>query len=527
MSFGALDGPAYYHTAYDSLASFRRGQPAARGRHGPRPRAALRRSRPLGPAPRGRRLLRRRGRLRRRLRQRPGAAVRRRSPRRCSRRPSPPPPAAGCSACAASASPCRPPPRCWGSRLLVMAVAWGMYRTAYEERTWSETGVVISDFYRHRPRAAGRRRDRRRLRAAAAAPAALGPGRGGPASGGWPAPWRSPSLVPGRELPAHVAAGRRQSGPAGRRAARRARPAQRGGRGGDPGRRRPRRRPHELGHLPPAHVGGPQAGGHRRSPCGWSPVCSCSRSRWCAAGSACGCRSALAGAGVVVLMAVGSTVAFDTEHPRFTSIYYRVDESGAARWQTVDRVDDWTRQFLRQELAPHASRTRTSRRWECARRSSAPPRRSASRRRVIEVLSDATTGDRRTVRLRLRSPRGAQVVSLLVHSVVGGLTASVDGPAAAGLGHDDPRRLRRCAGGSTTTRRRPAASSSPCASPPGRPCCCAPWTSATGSRPQLAGQYDAASARDAARPHRRRHARREHRCGCRPSPARSRRRPPP
>jgi hypothetical protein len=46
---------------------------------------------------------------------------------------------------------------------------------------------------------------------------------------------------------------------------------------------------------------------------------------------------------------------------------------------------------------------------------------------VIEVLRDTTMGDRRTVRLRLRSARDAQVVSLLVHSVVGGLTASVDG----------------------------------------------------------------------------------------------------
>ena len=46
---------------------------------------------------------------------------------------------------------------------------------------------------------------------------------------------------------------------------------------------------------------------------------------------------------------------------------------------------------------------------------------------VIEVLRDTTTGDRRTVRLRLRSPRRAQIISLLVHSVVGGLTANVDG----------------------------------------------------------------------------------------------------
>ena len=57
-------------------------------------------------------------------------------------------PGAGCSACAALASPCRSRPRSLGVALLVMAVVWGMYRTAYAQRTWSETGVVISDFYR-------------------------------------------------------------------------------------------------------------------------------------------------------------------------------------------------------------------------------------------------------------------------------------------------------------------------------------------------------------------------------------------
>ena len=33
-------------------------------------------------------------------------------------------------------------------------------------------------------------------------------------------------------------------------------------------------------------------------------------------------------AGVVVLFAVGSTVAFDSEHPKFTSVYYRVGPGG-------------------------------------------------------------------------------------------------------------------------------------------------------------------------------------------------------
>jgi hypothetical protein len=136
--------------------------------------------------------------------------------------------------------------------------------------------------------------------------------------------------------------------------------------------------------------------------------------------------AALAGAGLVMLMAVGSTVAFDTEHPRFTSVYYRVDEAGSARWQTVDRIDQWTGQFLHEDLRrpfrdayfPQMGVRRTI-------VGAAPQVRLAAP--VIEVLGDTTTGDRRTVRLRLRSARGAQIVSLLVHSVVGGLTASVEG----------------------------------------------------------------------------------------------------
>ena len=50
----------------------------------------------------------------------------------------------------------------------------------------------------------------------------------------------------------------------------------------------------------------------------------------------------------------------------------------------------------------------------------------------ITVLSDRVLGDRRTVRLRLISPRGAQEISLLDHTVVGTLNASVQGQALGG-----------------------------------------------------------------------------------------------
>jgi hypothetical protein len=135
---------------------------------------------------------------------------------------------------------------------------------------------------------------------------------------------------------------------------------------------------------------------------------------------------ALAGVGFVVLMAVGSTVAFDTEHPRFTSIFYRVDEAGVARWQTVDPIDEWTGQFLREGLRrPFQDAYFPQMGVRPTIVGAAPQMRLAAP--VIDVLRDTTTGDRRTVRLRMRSPRGAQVLSLLVHSVIGGLTASVDG----------------------------------------------------------------------------------------------------
>ena len=53
-------------------------------------------------------------------------------------------------------------------------------------------------------------------------------------------------------------------------------------------------------------------------------------------------------------------------------------------------------------------------------------------RPALRLLSDVTVGDRRTVRVRVRSERGAAVLSLLVHTVVGSLSASVDGHELGG-----------------------------------------------------------------------------------------------
>jgi len=140
---------------------------------------------------------------------------------------------------------------------------------------------------------------------------------------------------------------------------------------------------------------------------------------------------ALAVTGFAVLMAVGSTVAYNAEHPRFTSIYYRVDAQGFARWQTVDRIDSWTGRFLREDLRqPFQDAYFPQMGVRSTVTAAAPP--VELPHPVMTVLADKVAGDRRTVRLRLRSPRGAPVLSLLVGSVVGSLTATVDGHPLTG-----------------------------------------------------------------------------------------------
>jgi len=141
--------------------------------------------------------------------------------------------------------------------------------------------------------------------------------------------------------------------------------------------------------------------------------------------------AALAVAGVVVLFAVGSSVAFDSEHPKFTSVYYRMAPDGSARWQGVGQVDDYTRGFLgdwpQAPMAPAyfpVMGSRTTREADAPQFALRPP--------VLRLLSDVTDGDRRTVKVRMRSARGAAVLSLLVQTIVGNLSASVDGHELGG-----------------------------------------------------------------------------------------------
>ncbi len=316
-----------------------------------------------------------------------------------------------------------------GVALLVMAVVWGMYRTAYAQRTWSETGVVISDFYRlglvlltAAVIVAAYQLLLRRLRpwdlavgallwwlVGAVAVAALFPGASYVLT--WPLIGASLGLLGAvllGERALHSVAGVALT----------------------------------LAGAAPGVILMSSATYLLLMSAGLKQVATVV-AVWLVAGLLViplevvrrGVRLwlpvALAGVGFVVLMAVGSTVAFDAEHPRFTSIHYRVDKSGVGRWQTVDRIDDWTGQFLQEALRrPFQDAYFPQLGVRSTIVGAAPQVRLAPP--VIEVLRDTATGDRRTVRLRLRSPRGAPVISLLVHSVVGALTARVDGLALQG-----------------------------------------------------------------------------------------------
>ena len=87
---------------------------------------------------------------------------------------------------------------------------------------------------------------------------------------------------------------------------------------------------------------------------------------WSSARSASGCRSRSAVLGGVVLFAVGSTVAFDAEHPKFTSVSYRVQADGTPVWQAIGRLDDYTRAYVHPRPGRSAGASPTSRTSACA-----------------------------------------------------------------------------------------------------------------------------------------------------------------
>ncbi len=136
----------------------------------------------------------------------------------------------------------------------------------------------------------------------------------------------------------------------------------------------------------------------------------------------------LAAVGLVVLMAVGSTVAYNATHPRFNSLYYRQSATDVARWETPDRRDGWIEEAIGAEPA-FTTLTSYFPGLGSEFMASAPAPALGLEGPRAEVLEDVVTGGTRSVRLRVWSPRGAACVSVLVESVVGALSAQVEGQA--------------------------------------------------------------------------------------------------
>ena len=124
------------------------------------------------------------------------------------------------------------------------------------------------------------------------------------------------------------------------------------------------------------------------------------------------------------LIAGGSSA----QRPKFNSLFYALNsDTGQAWWASVDpRPDDWTRQFLsaqpqRKTLAEFLPTYRNNDRFL---QNTAPA--TALSLPQVEVIQDEKSGDVRTLRLRLKSTRGAPLLGLFIDSKVQVLSGSVN-----------------------------------------------------------------------------------------------------
>jgi len=157
-------------------------------------------------------------------------------------------------------------------------------------------------------------------------------------------------------------------------------------------------------------------------------------------------------AGLAFVVAGLSSAGFDARHKKVNHLFYQLDaDAGRAAWTTSDRErDEWTSQFFTaaaRRVEPEAWRSWGRRAmWE----DDAPALPLAAP--TLEVLEDRTEGEARRLRLRVASPRGAQM--LMVSAASTGVTkAQINGreawsapgspTAGAGGGQQTPPALLR------------------------------------------------------------------------------------
>ena len=137
----------------------------------------------------------------------------------------------------------------------------------------------------------------------------------------------------------------------------------------------------------------------------------------------------------LALIAGGLAAAAAGGAPRMDSVYYSLNaDTGEALWASGDRApDQWTAQFF-----PSGGQRREMREFfplaENISHLTAAAERAPLPAPEVTVVGDAKDGSTRTLRLRVRSPREAAVVSIFVRAEGGLAGASLDGAEAPSRG---------------------------------------------------------------------------------------------
>jgi hypothetical protein len=127
------------------------------------------------------------------------------------------------------------------------------------------------------------------------------------------------------------------------------------------------------------------------------------------------------------------TSGFGVSQPQSDSLFYGLDaDSGKAFWASGDRrPDEWTRQFI----TAKAGRANLAEVFPLGTRQYLKEQAPAAPLTAphVELLSDSTEGNLRTLRLRVVSARAAPYISVYVEPEVEVLAATVNGQELKGL----------------------------------------------------------------------------------------------
>ena len=149
--------------------------------------------------------------------------------------------------------------------------------------------------------------------------------------------------------------------------------------------------------------------------------------------------AALAAIGLVLLLAAGASASRSGSRPHFDTLFYRLDSgTRTAQWQSLDEEPD---QFTRRFLSTHPGQSFNVEYFPLIGQlycKDAPAPYLKLPAPVVTVLADRVSGVRRTLRLRISSPRAAPLASVLVTTVVGPLDVRLGGQPVRG---EDTRAL--------------------------------------------------------------------------------------